>query len=439
MLGLLTLVLVGFATTPFVLSTDQSTESDDTVDQGDFDDNVELIDLASLVPGAEEPLIDGIEDQGDSDGNGEPVSLIVDAEDPVAEDPVAEEPVNEQVINVLVDSNEEYYAGTEIGDEILVAIEGPDPEGYVQIFNDDLYYFDGQVELSEINPGEGDDHIVIESGGIVVFDGLGSDTIDAHGLAAGVIYAGTGDLVLGSDNLTNSGSSATIGIVAEGATVIGGLAEETIIVTGSGSVVDGGAGDDYLLTFEGDAVLFGGDGDDMLIGNGNDLRYCECTRVFSVESYSNSSIDTLDGGSGNDRLELSRGDVGTGGEGLDEFRIYNGGGGELEAARVTDFLPSEDSLVVQVGGGDPWDYSDSSYDLTDRVTVSSDGSGTVISVDGEVSAVIDGVGELRVGIPEHTSLGRSGSTTAYVDIETGEIGSIGDFDALVYVFHATSS
>jgi hypothetical protein len=428
MLGLLTLVMVGFVATPFVFNTDQSTESDDAVDQGDFDDNVELIDLASLVSGAEEPLTDDIEGQGESDDNGEPVSFIVDAEDSV----------NEQVIDVLVDSNEEYYAGTEIGDEILVAIEGPDPEGYVEIFNDDLYHFDGQVELSEIDPGEGDDHIVIESGGIIVLDSLGSDTIDAHGLAAGVIYAGAGDLVLGSDDITNRGSSI-IGIVAEGATVIGGLAEEMIIVTGPGSVVDGGGGDDYLLTFEGDAVLFGGDGDDMLIGNGDDLRYCGWTRVFSVESYSNSSIDTLDGGSGDDRLELSRGDVGTGGEGLDEFRIYNGGGEELVAARVTDFLPSEDSLVVQVGGGAPGDYSDSSYDLIDRVTVSSDGIGTVISVDGEVAAVIDGVSELRVGIPEHASLDRYGSTTAYADIETGEIGSIGDFDALVYVFHATSS
>jgi len=344
--------------------------------------------------------------------------------------------VNEFINRFDLDGTEGSVTGTANADEITLNGSSGTAGGYVEILGENsILHADSLFDLIEIDAGAGDDLITVQSGSALITTGEGADTVDASGMEQGVIFANEGDLVLGS----NSGNAAYDGIavLADSATFVGGTSGEVAVATGTGSQLSGGGGDDVLLAFAGDAVLDGGEGNDTLIGNATSEAFCQCTRVTNVGMESNDSADTLIGGAGDDVLYLSNGDVATGGVGSDAFNIVANDQATLGAATITDFSPSEDTLRIEVWGGDPWDYEDASYDLTDRITQTVEDGVSVVRVDGVVTANIEGVTELSIGYPDPDSLGSH--PVQYVDLETGDIAPASEFDVLVNVLQARSS
>jgi len=380
---------------------------------------------ATMLSGDEEETATNSDPEGGADGSDQAETEFVT--------------LSEFFESIHVSGTEGTVNGTERADEIIIDSQPGHPGGHLEDLGfGDLYY---DATLVEIDANDGADQIIVESGGAIISTGDGADTVDAHGMDAGVIFAGSGDLVLGSD-IESAGYQGTpqVGVVAHGAVFEGGAAAEFGVALGDGAQMSGNGGNDILHAYEGDAILNGGEGNDTLLGNASPVRFGQDTRVTNVDTMSNSSLDTLIGGDGDDLLELSRGDLGTGGDGEDIFRVFaNDDDLVLNAATITDFSPSEDSLVIQVGGGDPWDYHDPSYDLADRVSYSDDGVTTSVIVDGEIVANIEGVTELSIGFPDHSSLSEHGAPVLYVNSETGEIEDITSFDIIVMVFHSQST
>ncbi|MBS8227499.1 calcium-binding protein [Vannielia litorea] len=111
--------------------------------------------------------------------------------------------------------------------------------------------------------------------------------------------------------------------------------------------IDGGDGADTLEGGAGDDLLEGGDGADALWGgSGNDV----------LAGDDDITVDWLNGGAGNDVLLLGDGDVATGGDGADLFRL---GPDVVEetVAEIMDFEAGEDSLALlwddSLGGAAP--------------------------------------------------------------------------------------
>lgn len=314
------------------------------------------------------------------------------------------------------------------------------PVGYTNIIGMNATYVVDEGELQIVDLGAGDNYLEVTNGAAVITTGEGQDTVDASGLVAGEIHAGAGDIVYGSNVGSGASGIASVAVNAHGAEFYGGDANELAVATGDGAVLDGGGGNDHLAAFEGNAELRGGAGDDWLMGNVTSDLFEQNSRVSDINSVTNASWDTLDGGDGADRLLLSNGDVGTGGEGADTFEIYYSDDRSPVAARILDFSPSEDALVVYVGGGEPDSPEDASYDLSDRVGLTDLDTGTEILVDGVTVAIVDGVTELRVGIPLVDADSKNpGPDAQYIDAKSGELADIDAFDIIVKVYRTSSS
>lgn len=136
----------------------------------------------------------------------------------------------------------------------------------------------------------------------------------------------------------------------------------------------GGDGDDYLDGRGGSDSLYGEAGDDTLIGGSGDDKLSggdDADRLMG-----GTGSDTMSGGSGNDQFLVSEGDVATGGDDKDTFRL-------------TDLGESGNAAITIDGeeGGKDWDTLDLGG-LVDRatleVTSTTDGtmSGTATLLDG---------------------------------------------------------
>lgn len=346
---------------------------------------------------------------------------------------------------VLIDGNSGSFFGDNADDHVV--LDAPNnlvgSMGFANINGAAAEFIPNDGEFYHIDLGAGDDLLEVLNGTANIVTGDGADTVDASGMLAGAISAGAGDIVYGSDVITeNDGqySTGTLAVTAHGAQFFGGNANEVAVATGEGAILHGGGGNDQLAAFEGDAELHGGAGNDWLIGNATGEHFDQSSRFSNISYVTNESFDTLNGGDGNDRLLLSNGDVGVGGEGADSFEIYHSTAHPQIAAHILDFSPSEDALVVYIEGGEPDAPEDLSYDLRERVTLSEFESGTEIVVDGSVVATIDGVTQMRVGIPAIGSdRAENDLTGMYVDAVTGTLAHSDEFDVLVRVYEARSS
>lgn len=140
-----------------------------------------------------------------------------------------------------------------------------------------------------------------------------------------------------------------------GVEVSGGEGNDVLTSTAVGNVLDGGEGNDTLRGIDANNML-GGAGDDEI--------------TFDSDVEPNSSTARIAGGEGNDTIAVFAnvgvdapdrgGAVITGGEGSDSFEVtlhlenstvdLDGSGGPLETgiARIDDFDPDEDSLLIQL-------------------------------------------------------------------------------------------
>lgn len=167
---------------------------------------------------------------------------------------------------------------------------------------------------------------------------------------------------------------------------LNGTQNDDLLFGGAGDdLIHGGDGADYIDGAGGDDALYGDAGDDFVIdglgsnalygGDGND-------RLDAFDTFDTAS-DVLDGGAGDDLLIGENGDTMTGGTGTDLF--VNDVVDEAGSAPiiVTDFLPAEDTLIVNFYGGTPA--------LGYSLALSSDGTATEVTSEGSVRAILLGL------------------------------------------------
>lgn len=204
----------------------------------------------------------------------------------------------------------------------------------------DLLQFDGDDD--EIDAGSGYDTVHAGGGDDSVSAGLGKDVVYGEGGDDSVSGGEFHDILYG-----NSGDDQLNGD--------GGL--DALFGGGGQDTLDGGGWNDHLDGGNGADSLMGGLGNDELIGV-NHNRVLTAEEIAAIRDEDNPDLledylftteadgaDTLDGGAGDDYLALGKGDIGTGGEGIDEFELHlsQDGAGIIT---ITDYDAAED--VVQI-------------------------------------------------------------------------------------------
>ncbi len=239
---------------------------------------------------------------------------------------------------------------------------------------DQFYYLEGTIvepldsltaEITDFDPNE--DHLTIE------FDALVSGNADiqlqlvdwADGTGADLMFE---DQVLiriaGAQDMDPSEiqSFITIAPALGGENYLDGPASSVIIGGDSADRIFGGGGNDRINVAFADGkagqdligdLADGGDGNDTLIGRGGDTYFdsyddddTQGERVVLVHE------DTLIGGAGDDVLRAENGSMMTGGTGADLFEVFLADadlpdGETFPPARITDFDPTTDSLMVE--------------------------------------------------------------------------------------------
>ncbi|MEO8244455.1 MAG: Hint domain-containing protein, partial [bacterium] len=186
--------------------------------------------------------------------------------------------------------------------------------------NDVLYGGDGN---DLVNGGDGNDAVNGDLGNDTLYGDAGSDTLYGGGGqdvlyggdAADTLYGGTGDDTLSGD----AGNDQLYGEDGNDS-LAGGIGDDLLDGGAGNDVLDGGAGADSLYGGDGNDVLYGGDEDDLLAGGaGDDTLYGGAgNESFADEAggdsfYGGDGDDTfhggigdfVDGGTGNDLLDLS--------------------------------------------------------------------------------------------------------------------------------------
>lgn len=209
----------------------------------------------------------------------------------------------------------------------------------------------GNEDLDAVDPQDPDSAEPAADGRNLLFDGAGilTGTDGNDTLSAGQ------DSALAPEQVSLLGGDDVAAIdVPFGVTLSGGAGDDHLTSTSVGNVLEGGEGNDTLYGIDANS-LFGGGGDDNI--------------TFDSNVELNSSVAHIAGGAGDDTISVLT-DVGidtpdrggaivAGGDGSDVFEVVMhlensaedvDGSGTLETriGRITDFDPSEDSLVIEL-------------------------------------------------------------------------------------------
>lgn len=194
----------------------------------------------------------------------------------------------------------------------------------------------------DLSGNAGNDLIHGEAGDDTIAGGDGDDTLHGED-GEDALSGGAGD----DDLFGHNGDDTLRG--GEGADSLVGSADNDLLYGESGDdALHGDLGDDTLDGGEGADVLFGGWGNDVIIG--------------APDRVSDSDLDYLNGGGGDDLIIAGSGDIVTAGDGQDSIAL----GDWLSAERATeilDFVAAEDRLMII--------YDDTNADLPD-VTLEQD-------------------------------------------------------------------
>lgn len=150
-----------------------------------------------------------------------------------------------------------------------------------------------------VQGGEGNDLITAAAGNDTVFGGAGDDTIDA-GDGDDIVWAGQGNDVVqggaGNDMLFGEDGNDRMGGGLGNDVLWGGLGNDSLA---------GDAGNDVLIGEQGNDSLDGGDGNDFLAdGSGSDVVKGGAGNDV-VEVSLDGEADTMEGGTGRDSLDLA--------------------------------------------------------------------------------------------------------------------------------------
>ena len=145
--------------------------------------------------------------------------------------------------------------------------------------------------------GEGDDHVYVTEGvtsDIELHGGNGNDVFIYEGDGRAWLYGDGGDDYLYT------------GVRSTDVFLYGGAGMDYIVHDGSGRAeIDGGAGSDKIYGGMGDDLIHGGpDGDDIDGRGGIDAIYGDGGDDLIHWDYADLVLNTIDGGAGNDTLEI---------------------------------------------------------------------------------------------------------------------------------------
>ncbi len=304
-------------------------------------------------------------------------------------------PASSATNTVTISESGEDFAGGEDADSVILETQASGNAGQAEYASGGVHYVaeDGANPVTNIDTGAGNDQVTVRSGFADITTGDGADTVDASGLQGGIIRAGSGDLIFGSDVATDP--NAFYANTAVGAELHddvdyrGGAADEYIAAFGDGATVDGGPGDDVILNFDGAATLSGGAGDDLIDAH----AFAEEYDQNSIQRFNTGDghADMVDGGDGNDRIFVDGGDTVTGGSGSDQIEAAFHFGTGSEPVIITDFQPSEDQIFLNISDFVPpsGDTNDGPMDPSGHVTIMEGDGDSHVFVDEELVAVLE--------------------------------------------------
>lgn len=266
---------------------------------------------------------------------------------------------------------------------------------------DDDVTMDGGA-AKDLLTGDGGNDRISGAAGNDLLGGRGGD--DVMGGGDGVDWMHGGD---GADRLNGASGSDDLHGETGDDSLDGGVGNDTL--TGNG-------GRDHLVAGDGDDMLWGGEGADMLRGGtGNDAlqgglghdRANGGTGADTVDGndgndtlwgdragHDDSATDFLNGGAGNDVLNMGAGDYANGGDGFDQFVLDDIANGD-PVSQITDFDLQQDHLVL---------LYDAMHHFHPEVTV--------VSHDGSPDATV-----LLDGIPVAQVLGGAGLQSGHVTLQ----------------------
>ncbi len=128
---------------------------------------------------------------------------------------------------------------------------------------------------------------------------------------------------------------ATIEGTTSADTLLGKAENDSLYGNAGNDTLNGGNGNDFLYGYKGNDTLLGGAGDDLI--NGAGLAYSSTT---GPQSFGDSEIDTLTGGSGKDTFQL------WGGSGRAGVNVYCDSNSASDYALITDFNPNQDVIEL---------------------------------------------------------------------------------------------
>jgi Ca2+-binding RTX toxin-like protein len=189
----------------------------------------------------------------------------------------------------------------------------------------------------------GDNTVDGGSGDDTIWGGLGNDTLDG-GIGNDTIHGDSwsGDNSQdGNDKITDTSGDNQL---------FGGYGNDTITAGDGSDYLVGDVGNDTLTAGNGDNTIYGGAGNDTITaGDGND-------QIYTDDSTSNTDIDNVIAGGGDDVVyiyHLDSGDKADGGAGFDILNIsLNDGDNTFNANTLTSFTNFEVINVNGLGGKD---------------------------------------------------------------------------------------
>lgn len=261
--------------------------------------------------------------------------------------------------------NEEDYTGSNDGTEAAdVVSDAPDNQAWFLYGGDDSLTASSGDDYADL--GDGNDQAEMGDGEDIALGGDGEDSI-AGGAGNDQVFGDAGDDSLSGD----AGDDA----------IAGGSGDDTVLGMEGMDSLAGSDGNDLLIGGDGADLIYGGTGDDTLSGFAQDASgEASMTAIDGV--------DSLSGGAGNDALILGHGDIAFGGEGDDLFTLDLRWADGTEVAQIQDYSATNDQIEVHYTPR--FDSAGAEIEPELTVATAADGSYSVIQIDGQTIARIEG-------------------------------------------------
>ncbi|HEY8610735.1 MAG TPA: Calx-beta domain-containing protein [Roseomonas sp.] len=212
----------------------------------------------------------------------------------------------------------------------------------------------GGADADSIDGGTGNDQLLGDAGADTLAGGDGTDTLYGGtendllngGLSNDDLYGQDGDDTLNgganNDYLVGGAGKDMLDGGTENDTLYGGTEDDTLLGQTGADYLGGDAGADLLSGGIGNDDLAGGEGADTLEGGADN---------DTLDG--GAGADSLAGGEGDDTLRAGTGDTLTGGMGADRFELSTSsttsGSTPVAPARITDFTQGVDSFRIGTG------------------------------------------------------------------------------------------